>query len=215
MGTQEYKLDYNSIHRVLTTILLNNNRWHQYFAGWWSTSGKISKIWMNNMVLLRRISQEWRCSTFMPCGKDKWKYENKIDGAGENIGDPSTICSLRPEHTGAIASNIVVAISEHKYKLKQTKGYLNLGIDNTTVVNRWTDNAIDDLGEDSQDKTDYYLWKESMAINSKMTTTVTTMHIKAHQDDVLRKDFGRVGPMNQHATHNITVYKIAQLKRET
>lgn len=108
-----------------------------------------------------------------------------------------------------------MAISEHKYKLKQTKGYLNLGIDNTTVVNRWTDNAIDDLGEDSQDKTDYYLWKESMAINSKMTTTVTTMHIKAHQDDVLRKDFGRVGPMNQHATHNITVYKIAQLKRET
>ena len=48
-----------------------------------------------------------------------------------------------------------------------------------------------------------------------MSTVVTIMHVKAHQDDILHKEFGGVGPMNRHAHYNIIVDKMAERKRET
>jgi hypothetical protein len=41
------------------------------------------------------------------------------------------------------------------------------------------------------------------------------MHIKAHQDDALRDNFGGVGPMPRHAHYNIAVDKLAERKRLT
>ena len=90
-----------------------------------------------------------------------------------------------------------------------------MGIDNITVVKRLTKDKIDDLDDDSHDPTDYDLWQESMSLIDKLQTTVTTMHVKAHQDDLLKKDFGGVGPMKRDAHYNIIVDKIAEIKRET
>ena len=147
------------------------------------------------------------------CSQDIRKH--CISGAGETTGDPNTICSLRPEHTGAIAAKLITSIIECKYQLQSSKGYLNMGIDNITVVGRLTKDKIDDLDDDSHDPTDYDLWQESMSLMEKMSTVVTTMHVKAHQDKKLREDFGGVGPMNRHAHYNIMVDKMAEIKRET
>ena len=110
---------------------------------------------------------------------------------------------------------IITAIIERKYKLNGSKGYLNVGIDNITVVKRLTKDKIDDLDYDSHDPTDYDLWQESMSLIDKLQTTVTTMHVKAHQDNLLKKDFGGVGPMRRDAHYNIIVDKMAEIKRET
>ena len=84
--------------------------------------------------------------------------KHSISGAGETTGDPNTICSLRPEHTGAIAAKLITSILKCKYQLQSSKGYLNMGIDNITVVRRLTKDKIDDLDDDSHDPTDYDLW---------------------------------------------------------
>ena len=71
-------------------------------------------------------------SYLLICGEDL--QDNQITGAGETTGDPNTICSLQPEHTGALAAMILTVIIECKYQLNGSKGYLNMGIDNITVV---------------------------------------------------------------------------------
>ena len=97
-------------------------------------------------------------SYLLICGDD-W-HDHQITGAGETTGDPSTICSLRPEHSGALAAMIIIAIIESKYKLNKSKGYLNIGIDNITVVKQLKKDKIDDLDDVSHDPTDYDLWQE-------------------------------------------------------
>ena len=89
-----------------------------------------------------------------------------------------------------------------------------MGIDNITVVKRLTKDKIDKL-DDSHDPTDYDLWQESMNLMENLNTTVTTMHIKSHQDDILKKDFGGIGPMPCHAHYNIIADKLAEAKRIT
>ena len=151
-------------------------------------------------------------SFLLICGRDI--HSHQITGAGETTGNPSTICSLRPEHSGALAAMLLVAILEHKHSLHNS-GYLNLGIDNITVVKRLTKDKIDALDDDSHDPTDYDLWQESISLMSNMTTTVTTMHVKSHQDDILKKEFGGIGPMPRHAHYNIIADKLVENKRKT
>ena len=40
------------------------------------------------------------------------------------------------------------------------------------------------------------------------------MRVKSHQDDVLQKDFGGVGPMNHHTHYNIIADKLVEAKRK-
>ena len=56
-------------------------------------------------------------SYLLICGNDR--HESQITGAGETTGNPTTICSLRPEHTGALAIHIIIAIIENKYSLQK------------------------------------------------------------------------------------------------
>ena len=145
------------------------------------------------------------------CGLDK--SEHQILRAGKTTGNPKTMSSLRPEHTGALASILLTAILSHKYHLPPSSGYLNLGIDNITVVKRLQQDRYDKLGDDNHDVTDYDLWHESMNIIHHQSATITTMHIKGHQDDVLKDDFGGVGPLPRHSHYNVVADKQAEKQR--
>ena len=108
---------------------------------------------------------------------------------------------------------IISAILSHKYKVPTGSGYLNLGIDNITVVKQLRQDKFETMGDDDHDATDYDLWKESIDIVRHQSASVATMHINAHQDDVLRDQFGGIGPMPRHAHYNIVVDKLAESKR--
>ncbi len=79
-------------------------------------------------------------------------------GSGETSGNPKTISSLRPEHSGALASLLIVAILSHKYRIPKASGHLNMGIDNITVVKRLEQHRYDSIGDDNHDVTNYDLW---------------------------------------------------------
>lgn len=96
------------------------------------------------------------------CGKDVKSAQ--LSRIRDMTGDPNTMHSLCPDHFGALPSLILVAIISHIYRITANTGYLNIEIDNITVVKYLRNEGHDTVRDDNHNPTDYDLWQESMTI---------------------------------------------------
>ena len=130
-----------------------------------------------------------------------------ITGGGPTSGDPDTLSSLRPEHSGTLAGSIWIWILEFKYDIHD--GNARSGIDNSAVITRLSSGHDEDGRHINTLATDFDLWQEHMTLLDKMTTSVSFFHVKGHQDDLHHKEH-KEGPMTRDAHWNIAMDKLAE-----
>ena len=130
-----------------------------------------------------------------------------ITGGGPTSGDPDTISSLRPEHSGTLAGTIWIWLLGIKHNI--TAGGARSGIDNSAVITRLSSGNDTDGQAIHALATDFDLWQEHMTVSSTLQTKITFFHVKGHQDDMHTKH-GIEGPLTRDAHWNIAMDKLAE-----
>ena len=117
---------------------------------------------------------------------------------GESIRG-SFLCSLRPEHCGALAVIVLIWILESKISVRnQFEGSVKLFIDNAAVIKR-----LNGTKQFNCEATDSDVWQLTLRWLNKCRTKFTFEHVKAHQEHI-------VGPNTWEQTNNTTVDLLAK-----
>ena len=133
-----------------------------------------------------------------------------ITGGGPTSGDPDTVSSLRPEHSGTLAGTIWIWLLELKHDI--TSGNARSGIDNSAVITRLSSGRDTDGTTIHALATDYDLWQEHNTVLSMMRTRVQFFHVKGHQDE-MHSRHGIQGPLTRDTYWNIAMDKLAESYR--
>jgi len=104
------------------------------------------------------------------------------EGAATTAGNPTTLVSLRAEHSGTLTILYFLKAICTFHRIQSSESTVKIWIDNMEVINR-TNQGIQRHQHSKFNTLDYDLWAESQEVIDGLPCTITAHHVKSHQDD--------------------------------